>query len=91
MPRLVVPSLFLPRWRSISRSSSWWYGRIRWALPETRSFEQSTPRAWSPSISVSMTTGSTTTPLPMTGVMWSYSTPDGMSCSANDSPLTTRV
>ena len=43
MPRLVVPSLFLPRCRSISRSSSWWYGRIRWALPDTFSREQSTP------------------------------------------------
>ena len=35
MPRLVVPSLFLPRKRSVTRSSSWWYGMIRCAFPET--------------------------------------------------------
>ena len=27
--------LVAPRWRSVRRSSSWWYGRIRWALPLT--------------------------------------------------------
>ena len=35
MPRLVVPSLFLPRKRSVTRSSSWWYGMIRCALPDS--------------------------------------------------------
>ena len=29
------PSLFLPRWRSNTTSRSAWYGRIRWALPDT--------------------------------------------------------
>ena len=43
MPRLVVPSLRLPSRRSVRRSSSWWYGRIRWALPLSFSREQSTP------------------------------------------------
>ena len=68
-----------------------WYGRIRWALPLTFSRLQSMPLASSRSISASSTPGSTTTPLPMTGTTWSYSTPDGRSCRANDSPSTTIV
>ena len=31
------------------------------------------------------------TTLPITGTMWSYSTPEGTSCRANDSPSTTSV
>ena len=69
MPRLVVPSEFLPRYRSVTRSSSWWYGMIRWALPLTTSRLGSTPLAASMSSSASSVVGSTTTPLPMTGVM----------------------
>ena len=45
MPRLVVPSLFFPRRRSVSASISWWYGRIRCALPLTSNRLQSTPLA----------------------------------------------
>ena len=48
MPRFVVPSLFLPSRRSVSASSSWWYGRIRCALPLTSSRLQSTPFAVEP-------------------------------------------
>ena len=36
MPRFVVPSLFFPSRRSVSASSSWWYGRMRCALPLTQ-------------------------------------------------------
>ena len=71
MPRLVVPSAFLPRKRSVTRSSSWWYGMIRWALPLTTSRLVSMPLAARLSSSSSRTAGSTTTPLPMIGVMWS--------------------
>ena len=45
MPRRVVPSEFLPRKRSVTRSSSWWYGMIRWALPLTTIRLASTPLA----------------------------------------------
>ena len=51
----------------MTRSSSWWYGMIRCALPERRSWRVSTPFAASMSISSSSTAGSTTTPLPITG------------------------
>ncbi len=71
MPRLVVPSLFLPRYRSASWSSSWWYGMIRWALPLTSRRLVSMPLPAKVSTSASSTVGSTTTPLPITGVMWS--------------------
>ena len=89
MPRLVVPSAFLPRNRSVRRSNSWWYGIIRCALPETMSRETSTFLALNESNSASRTAGSTTTPLPMTGVIVGYSTPEGTSCKAKASPLTT--
>ena len=45
-----------------------WYGVIRCALPLISSFDVSTPRSFSPLSSESRTAGSTTTPLPMTGV-----------------------
>ncbi len=64
---------------------------MRWALEDTFSRSQDRPRRSSMSISSSRTWGSTTTPLPMTGTMWSYSTPEGMSWSANVSPSTTSV
>ena len=70
MPRLVVPRAFLPRKRSVTRSSSWWYGMIRWAFPLTTRRLVSMPRAVKVSSSSSRTAGSTTTPLPMIGVMW---------------------
>jgi hypothetical protein len=50
---------------------SWWYGRIRWALDDTFSRSQLRPRRSSMAISSSSTCGSTTTPLPITGTMWS--------------------
>ena len=70
MPRFVVPSLFFPRNRSVTLSSSWWYGMIRWALPETLSRDVSIPLPASMSSSAMRTAGSTTTPLPITGVTW---------------------
>jgi hypothetical protein len=45
MPDLVVPSFAGPRWRSYTTSSSWWYGRMRWALPLTTRFDVSMPAA----------------------------------------------
>ena len=51
MPRPVVPMARLPRNRSVTLSSTWWYGATRWALAETRSREVSAPRACRPSIS----------------------------------------
>ena len=45
MPRRVVPRALRPRRRSARKSSSMWYGRIRWALPDTFSRLQSMPRA----------------------------------------------
>ncbi len=68
IPRLVVPSLFLPRNRSVTRSSSWWYGMIRCALPDTRRFDVSMCFDSSMSISAMRTAGSITTPLPITGI-----------------------
>jgi len=50
---------------------------IRWALAEISSRSQETPRACMSSISLSSTAGSTTTPLPITGIEWVDSTPDG--------------
>src|SRR5262249_53471461 len=91
MPRFVVPSLFLPRYRSVTRSSSWWYGMIRCALPDSRNKPVSTPFDPSMSISSSRTAGSTTTPLPITGVTHGYRTPLGTSCSLKPSPSTTSV
>ena len=91
MPLLVVPSRFLPSRRSMRRSSSVWYGMIRWALPLTRSRLQSTPRASRPSISATSTPGSMTTPLPITGVTHGWRTPLGTSCRANLSSATTMV
>ncbi len=92
MPRLVVPSLALPSRRSMSMSSSRWYGMIRWALPDifTRA-NGSRPLASSPSSSPSSTCGSTTTPSAMTGVTCGYRIPEGMRCSLNTSSPTMTV
>src|ERR1700742_3428490 len=63
---------------------------IRCALALTRSRSQLTPRASSASISSNSTFGSTTTPLPITGVTLGESTPDGSTCRAYfSSPITT--
>ena len=70
-PALGRPSAFLPRKRSVTRSSSWWYGMIRCALPLTTRRLVSMPLEASASSSSRRTAGSTTTPLPMIGVMWS--------------------
>ena len=71
MPDLVVPSAFLPRRRSVRASIASWYGMTRWALPLMRRREQSMPLDSSLSTSARSTDGSTTTPFPITGVMWS--------------------
>ena len=49
---------------------------------ETRNRAHDTPRASRASISAKSVGRSTTTPLPMTGTTWSYSTPLGVSCRA---------
>jgi hypothetical protein len=59
---------------------------IRCASADSSRRDVSTPRSASPSISVSSTFGSTTTPLPITGMQPGVSTPDGIRCSANFSP-----
>ena len=59
---------------------------IRCASAEMTSREMSTPRSASPSISASSTFGSTTTPLPITGVQPGVRIPDGIRCSAYFSP-----
>ena len=90
MPRPVVPILALPRNRSLTLSRARWCGMIRCALAETSSRSQLTPRASRPSISSKSTFGSMTTPLPITGVTFRESTPDGSTCSAYfSSPMTT--
>ena len=55
---------------------------IRCAFAEISSRSHEIPRACSPSISSNSTFGSITTPLPMTGVTWGESTPEGSRCSA---------
>src|SRR5262245_50198510 len=59
---------------------------IRCASAEIIRASHEIPRAVKPSISVSSTLGSTTTPLPMTGTQPGVSTPDGMRCRANFRP-----
>jgi hypothetical protein len=67
-----------------------WWGMIRCALAEISSRSEETPRAASPSISLSSTLGSMTTPLPITGMTFGESTPVGSRCSAYFwSPITT--
>src|SRR5437762_54797 len=56
---------------------------MRCALAETTRRERSTPRAVRPSISRNRAAGSTTTPLPMTGVQPGVSTPLGSRWVAN--------
>jgi hypothetical protein len=63
---------------------------ITWAAVLTRTRLVSIPRAVSMSSSLMSVAGLTTTPLPITDVMWGYSTPDGTRWSLNtSSPLTT--
>src|SRR5690625_6890527 len=61
------------------------------AEEEIRSRETSTPRALSPSSSVNSTSGSTTTPLPITGVHPGERMPEGSRCRAYFSSPTTTV
>ena len=86
MPRPVVPIRRVPRNRSATRSRARWCGMIRCASAEISSREVSTPRSSRPSISPSSTSGSITTPLPMTGVQPGVRMPDGIRCSAYFSP-----
>ena len=78
MPRPVVPILALPRKRSVTSSSARWWGMIRCASAETTSRAdvhaarlqaRRSPRSGPP--------GSTTTPLPMTGVQPGVRMPSG--------------
>ena len=65
MPRRVVPIWSLPSRASPAWSSIRWYGMITCALAEILSPVASTPRAFSPAISSTITPGSITTPLPI--------------------------
>lgn len=90
MPRPVVPILRLPRNRSVTLSTVTLYGVMMWALPLIRSLDVSTPRSFSPFSSENRTDGSTTTPLPMTGVHSGVRIPEGRRWSAYFwSPTTT--
>ncbi len=90
IPRPVVPTLPSPSRVSIARSRATWYGMITWAAVLTRTRLVSIPRAVSMSSSLMSVAGLTTTPLPMTDVMWGYRTPDGTRWSLKtSSPLTT--
>ncbi len=91
MPRPVVPSLRLPRKRSVTLSSVRLYGVMTCAAALTTSRDVSTPRALSPSISSNSTPRSTTTPLPMIGVQPGVRMPDGRRCNAYFSDPTTIV
>jgi hypothetical protein len=82
IPRPVVPIRDEPRYRSTTLSSARWCGMIRCASVEISSFDVSTPRAASPSTSLSSTFGSTTTPFPITGTQPGVNTPEGSRCSA---------
>ena len=86
MPRPVVPIRALPRNRSVTRSSARWCGMIRCASAEITSREVSTPRSSRPASSPISTSGSTTTPLPITGVQPGVRIPDGIRCRAYRSP-----
>ena len=86
MPRFVVPRALWPRNRCVTFSSSRWYGMIRCALPEIRSFETSMPASVSSSISARSTPGSTTTPSAITLVMCGYRMPLGTRWSLSSRP-----
>ena len=77
MPRPVVPTLPPPRRASLAPVERHVvrHDHVRARLTRTR--ETSMPRAASMSISSMSVAGLTTTPLPMTGVMCGWSTPDG--------------
>ena len=91
MPRPVVPIARLPRKRSVTLSSVWWYGATRCAFALIRSREVSTPRLVSMAISSNSAARFTTTPLPITGVTCGERIPAGRSLSSNFSPSTTTV
>lgn len=91
MPRPVVPIARLPRKRSVTLSSVWWYGATMWALALMRRRVVSTPRELSVAISSKSASRLITTPLPITGVTWGERIPAGRSLSSNFSPWTTTV
>jgi hypothetical protein len=91
MPFSVVPILSSPRIASAIASWAWCHGKIRWARLDTLRSLHEMPRASSVSTSLNRVGRSTTTPLPMTGTTWSYSTPLGTSCNAYRSVPTTTV
>ena len=77
IPRPVVPIFRFPRKRSVTLSTVTLYGVMMCAFPLMRSLEVSTPRSFSPFSSENRTDGSTTTPLPMTGVHPGERIPEG--------------
>ena len=91
MPRPVVPTLFLPRKRSVTLSMVVWYDAITCALALTTSRDTSTPRAASASSSRNRASGETTTPLAITEVVPGVRMPLGRRWVANFSPFTTIV
>ncbi len=64
---------------------------IRCALAESRRLATLTPARFSPSISLSRTRGSTTTPLPITQVFSEWRIPEGIRWNLNSSPSRTIV
>ena len=82
MPRPVVPIFRVPRKRSVTLSRARWCGMIKCASAEMTRRDVSTPRSSSPASSPMSTSGSTTTPLPITGVQPGVRMPEGIRCSA---------
>ena len=87
----VVPTSAPASRASRAASSATWYGMITWALRLTRTRDGSMPRSASMAISSISVSGLTTTPLPMTGVMCGWSTPDGTRWSLKTSSPSTTV
>ena len=91
MPRPVVPIRWRPSQRSVSLSSSLCQGMIRCALAEMSSLPVAMPWASRAASSASRVPGSTTMPLPITGVTWGYRMPLGTRWSLKVRPSTITV
>ena len=93
MPRPVVPIFAAPIACSRATSMALCQGMMTWASSETTSWPSSwkAPFAFSRSISMTSTAGSTTTPFPMTHALPGWRMPAGMRWRTVFSPPTTSV
>src|SRR2546423_6526120 len=91
-PLPVVPMRRAPSFASAARSSTGWYGMMRWAFFEMKRLpSRLTPRWTSDSISSMSDAGSTTTPHAMTQRQLACRMPDGIVCRTYFSRPTTTV